>query len=1059
MERARVRFTGADAAAAVRAAGRGLGECAVTLRVHIRHVYRRGPPPVYRTITAEEVARLDCADALAVAALVDTVHSKHFTYHGVVLGGSVTVFDDAPPAAALDLRMRRATLGTSLEVDARGTWDAGTGRCVYDFLLHRYAGIRAVRAGGEEYLRATFDAVGGVATREHGVSTAELDALAERHRLRMYAATPDGRVFHRREGSSRHPPLAYVVANGHMFPVTSAAGVFHMARHGTCREPRAEPAPTVVLPVGAAHAPRAERADVVVEADDLDAVWARAIRAHGLALNAGARAHGTRVVKFRTPSGAVACNRAWREAARVAAALGVCARPMDGVGAVARRFFHARLPALAHLCVVTQPVALRTGVPRTAFVGRLPGCLLGADGAEGFLVNEGLSDDSGAEGADDGLRCFDVRRCYATELEGNGGFRWAVAGPFDEVEPYDGQPLGPGRYYVTRGRTTLPRGAGWYYERWARRAVDAGATVLAQQRARRSLDADYFAPAVAACRAALDADAAKLAVNSFIGGLRVASRAGGRCVATTSRDEARCVAGPDGVVRVLAEQTGEHGALYAALPRRGARPPRPEKADLGFLYDQVVEGGWCALDELCARLVALGARIVAVSTDSAFVRGAVDASRLGDKYREETGARAPAHALAVVDAAQPPLAPLEWREPSFSTGLTGCLFVGMAGTGKTHEARAFLARLAREGKRVVAVGPTVKAAANVGGRTVHALYEMRDPERFCDPPDARTLRAVARRYDAILVDEVFMCTGWMLETFLSLRRAGLVFVLAGDPEQLPPVFTAAPEPALVARSALVHEVVDGCVRVLVAPRRSLGALVAPGTPDVFSACRALLSGRASRAANRAFAALFRTHAGPLPERNLAYLNATCARVNRELVLRRARGRVWLVGGTVCAGAWALRRALGAAPAVPSAPAPVAPSTPVDTAAPLTAPSAPAPSAAAPASSSVFATGAPVIARSAAFTARGARTTIGAIGEVAEIGGARVALDDVARAFELAYCVTIHRAQCETIDEPYVVHDLERILAMPARAARALLYVAVSRARSAALVSFAGAGLT
>ena len=95
----------------------------------------------------------------------------------------------------------------------------------------------------------------------------------------------------------------------------------------------------------------------------------------------------------------------------------------------------------------------------------------------------------------------------------------------------------------------------------------------------------------------------------------------------------------------------------------------------------------------------------------------------------------------------------------------------------------------------------------------------------------------------------------------------------------------------------------------------------------------------------------------------------------------------------------------------------------------------------------------MIARSAAFTARGARSRIGAIGEVAEIGGARVALADVARAFELAYCVTIHRAQCETIDEPYVVHDLARILTMAPKAARALLYVAVSRARSAALVAF------
>lgn len=1046
MESAHVRFSGPDAAGAVRAAGRGLGECAVTLRVHIRHLYCRGPPPVYRTRTAEHSARLDCARASLVAELVDTLLSNNFTYRGVVLGGVVTVYADAEPPAAVDLRMRRATLGTSLVVDARGNWDAGLGRCVYDFLAHRYVGIRAVRAGGEEYLRATLDAVGGAETRALGVSTAELDAFAGKHKLRMYAATPDGRVFHRRDGNSRHPPLAYVVANGHMFPVTSPAGVFHMARHGTCLEPRgergAEATTTVLGSERDAHVPRADRADVVIETDELEGVWARAIRAHGVALNAGARAHGTRVVRFRTPTGVVACNPSWREAARVASALGVPSRPMDGVGSVARRFFHSRLPTLAHLCVVAQPKALQTGAPRTAFVGRL-------------LAGDALGPEEPP------LRCFDVRRCYATELESNGGFGWAVAGSFDEIEAYDGLPLGPGRYYVTRGNgRALPRGSGWYYERWARRAVERGAEVRAQQRARRSLESDYFAPAVLACRALLDADAGKLAVNSFIGGLRVASRAGGRCVATTSSDEARCVAGLDGVVRVLAEAEGEHEALYAAIPRRGARVPRHEKADLAFIYDQVIEGGWCALDELCATIVALApnATLVAVSTDSVFVAGAetLDASALGRKYREEPDARAPSHALAVTDHALDERT-LEWRLGGLGGSgepRSGCLYVGMAGTGKTHEARAHLARLARLGLRVVAVGPTVKAAANVGGITVHGLYEMRDPERFADPPDAMALRAVARKYDAILVDEAFMCSGWMLETFLALRRAGVRFVLAGDPDQLPPVFTAAPAPARVARSALVHEIVDGAVRLLVEPRRSLGALVAPGTPDVFEACRALLACRASREANARFAALFRVHVGPLPPRNLAYLNATCARVNRELVLRRARGRVWLVDGEVCAGVWALRRALAASnPSASPASDPSASS--------ASNPSAsPAPSA----SPSVFATGAPVIARSAAYGARGARSTIGAIYEAgeageaeraaeAEISGARVATRDVPRAFELAFCVTIHRAQCETIDEPYVVHDLGRILSMAPKAARALLYVAVSRARSAALVAF------
>jgi hypothetical protein len=70
-----------------------------------------------------------------------------------------------------------------------------------------------------------------------------------------------------------------------------------------------------------------------------------------------------------------------------------------------------------------------------------------------------------------------------------------------------------------------------------------------------------------------------------------------------------------------------------------------------------------------------------------------------------------------------------------------------------------------------------------------------------------------------------------------------------------------------------------------------------------------------------------------------------------------------------------------------------------------------------------------------------------------IGAARVPLADVPLAFELAFCVTIHRAQCETIDEPYVVLDSRKIVTLDPAYARALLYVAASRATSASLVRF------
>ncbi len=63
---------------------------------------------------------------------------------------------------------------------------------------------------------------------------------------------------------------------------------------------------------------------------------------------------------------------------------------------------------------------------------------------------------------------------------------------------------------------------------------------------------------------------------------------------------------------------------------------------------------------------------------------------------------------------------------------------------------------------------------------------------------------------------------------------------------------------------------------------------------------------------------------------------------------------------------------------------------------------------------------------------------------------RVALLDVVLGFDLAFCTTIHKSQCSTIDEPYAVHDVAYMLQrLDAKAARALLYVACSRARRAA----------
>jgi ATP-dependent exoDNAse (exonuclease V) alpha subunit len=107
---------------------------------------------------------------------------------------------------------------------------------------------------------------------------------------------------------------------------------------------------------------------------------------------------------------------------------------------------------------------------------------------------------------------------------------------------------------------------------------------------------------------------------------------------------------------------------------------------------------------------------------------------------------------------------------------------------------------------------------------------------------------------------------------------------------------------------------------------------------------------------------------------------------------------------------------------------------------------------------VYPLSAPLIAASSIFVPRGTLATLRSVDGcfvTVDSGTAtvRVPRAEFSAAFDLAYCVTIHRSQCETIGEPYAVLDSRRIVSLSPAYARALLYVAASRATHAHFVRF------
>jgi len=125
------------------------------------------------------------------------------------------------------------------------------------------------------------------------------------------------------------------------------------------------------------------------------------------------------------------------------------------------------------------------------------------------------------------------------------------------------------------------------------------------------------------------------------------------------------------------------------------------------------------------------------------------------------------------------------------------LILGQAGTGKS----TFVQYLkSASSKRIVCVCPTAVSALNIGGQTIHSLFQIQ-PRDFI-MPELLKLKAKPRNIlnatDVLVIDEISMVAPDLLDAIDILSRAarhnnepfgGIQIVAIGDMFQLPPVIT------------------------------------------------------------------------------------------------------------------------------------------------------------------------------------------------------------------------------------------------------------------------------
>lgn len=125
------------------------------------------------------------------------------------------------------------------------------------------------------------------------------------------------------------------------------------------------------------------------------------------------------------------------------------------------------------------------------------------------------------------------------------------------------------------------------------------------------------------------------------------------------------------------------------------------------------------------------------------------------------------------------------------------LILGPAGTGKSTFVN-YLKSASR--KRIVCACPTAVSALNVGGQTIHSLFQI--PPRDFTLPEFLKLKAKPRNIltatDVLIIDEISMVAPDLLDAIDILARyarrnnepfGGIQVVAIGDLYQLPPVIT------------------------------------------------------------------------------------------------------------------------------------------------------------------------------------------------------------------------------------------------------------------------------
>lgn len=394
------------------------------------------------------------------------------------------------------------------------------------------------------------------------------------------------------------------------------------------------------------------------------------------------------------------------------------------------------------------------------------------------------------------LYAFDCRRCYRNCLYNN-KYKLPVFSVFDMPKPYTGDDLRPGFYFIKSKNYFPLRGNGWYSVPTVEYALEQNIItkddIEFELVASSTLKHDYFIKFIEHVEKALPADLAKMLINSMTGTLGMKTIKYERAYYTKSKnDVARylCTFGNDANVSPMND---EEEPLYQILIKNKLHI---EDTNLPIYY-YLIEMGNIELHKLYNLVNKPNSRLIGLKTDCVVMQYEQPINFTLDdaKYKEDVPPnnfklRNREPRTCFYNIPDMPWTEIYDDSDDFTSkakeivDMDSSIHInGYAGCGKTTLIKEIKKELEAREKKFICLAPTNKACRHIGGKTLHKFFGI-----ACNKKKPN-LKSLLRYVDYIFIDEISMVKSVFYKMFLTLKKNNphLKFIIAGDFHQLPPV--------------------------------------------------------------------------------------------------------------------------------------------------------------------------------------------------------------------------------------------------------------------------------